>query len=352
MPIAITSWLRAYFALREQALETRGYTETITENETIIQTPRTVGNDVIAIAAVIDPYVRSIPIEEFGTLSCLRRWAEAVDDIWKIALVEPNREYAENDSFWHELAHISVYLHSQGTPLAPASEWNALLRELSTEHRNAGPKSDGPFKHFDVKSFDELYLAQFNYLREQRGADDKEPEAGMRGFKKPIPRATNADVVALADYWSSQFANAKKVFGYADVAQRWKLVLADVDALARKGPPTDVYPKNNGFWRELGEVAIRDLGRGRSADQRRHPSRFGQEQHHKPSAERGLWREERRRRARGHRRRCSARHRQHRELGRQGPVLGLWHAASRRRGARGALPRHAPESPRGEGELR
>ena len=37
MPIEITTWLRAYFALRERALETRGYTEFITETEEVFR---------------------------------------------------------------------------------------------------------------------------------------------------------------------------------------------------------------------------------------------------------------------------------------------------------------------------
>lgn len=256
MPIAITSWLRAFFALRERALETRGFTEVITEDEEVIQTPRTVGDDVIAIAAVIDPYIRALPLLQFGRLALANRWAEVVGDIEHLALVAPRSDYAENESFWSELPHACVYLHSQGSPMPSPSAWNALLDELGSDRRNAGPKTDGPFKHFDVTSFDELYSQQFNYLRELRGSDDKEPEAGMPGFKKPIPRSTNADVIALADYWSKQLSGAKKVFGYDGVVQRWKRALADVDGVARKGVPTAMYPKNNGFWRELGEVAI------------------------------------------------------------------------------------------------
>ena len=108
-------------------------------------------------------------------------------------------EYAENQSFWETLPHICVYLHGQGAELPPAEVWEALLDELGGELRNAGPKGDGPFKHFDVNGFDELYAAQFKYLRKLRGADDKDAEPGMVGARRPIPRSTNADVIALAD---------------------------------------------------------------------------------------------------------------------------------------------------------
>ena len=255
MSIAITSWLRAYFALRERTLETRGFTEVITEDDEVIRTPRAAGNDVIAIAAVINPRVRALPLE-FGALSVTNRWRELVRDLEDLALVAPTAEYPENESFWDTLLQVCVYLHSQGALMPTPFEWDALLFDLGSTIRNAGPKTDGPFKHFDVSSFDELYSAQFNYLREQRGANDKDPEPGMVGFKRSIPRSTNADVVALADYWTRQLDSVKKVFGHEGVAQRWKLALADVDALARKSAPSAIYPKNNAFWRQMSEVAI------------------------------------------------------------------------------------------------
>ena len=66
----------------------------------------------------------------------------------------------------------------------------------------------------------------------------------MVGLKRSIPRSTNADVVALAVYWTRQLDSVKKVFGHEGVAQRSKLALADVDALARKSAPSAIYPKN------------------------------------------------------------------------------------------------------------
>lgn len=149
MSIAITTWLRAYFALQQRALETRGFTEVITEDEEVIRTPKTVGDDVIAIASVIDPYVRAQP-ENFGVYAFGRRWQACIDDLEYNAPVSPRSEYAENQSFWETLPHICVYLHGQGAELPPAEVWEALLDELGGELRNAGPKGDGPFKHFDV----------------------------------------------------------------------------------------------------------------------------------------------------------------------------------------------------------
>ena len=232
----------------ELPLETHGFTEVITEDEEVIRTPKTVGDDVIAIASVIDPYVRAQP-DNFGVYAFARRWHACIYDLEYNALVSPQSEYAENQSFWETLPHICVYLHGQGAALPPAEVWEALLEELGSELRNAGPKGDNPFKHFDVNGFDELYTAQFNYLRQLRGADDKDAEPGMVGARRPIPRSTNADVIALADYWSKQLLSVKKVFGHEAIAARWKQSHVDVDA-ARKADPTAVFAKNNGFWRD------------------------------------------------------------------------------------------------------
>jgi hypothetical protein len=154
---------------------------------------------------------------------------------------------------------MCVYLHSQGAPLPAPDVFAGLIVHLNEpiERRNVGPKGDGPFKHFDgVKTFDDLFNAQFKYMRELRGEDELMPEPGMVGGKRHTPRTTNADVVALADYWTRQLASVKRVFGAAEVEQRWKAARAEVDATARPGDPNAVYPKNNGFWRDLQHTAI------------------------------------------------------------------------------------------------
>src|SRR5205823_2420868 len=111
-----------------------------------------------------------------------------------------------------------------------AEVWNGLFDHLGefAELRNVGPSGDGPFKHFDnVKTFDDLYNAQFKYLRELRGFDNLNPEPGMGGANDQIPRTTNGDVVLLADYWGRQLADVKEVFGHDGVVKKWKTVLAD-----------------------------------------------------------------------------------------------------------------------------
>ncbi len=258
MSIQITTWLRAFFALQASAMESRGFIEIDAGTDDVARWPRTSGHDVIAIAALIDPYVRELQLR-FGGHGLARRWRAVVDDLERHALAEPDLEYAENRTFWRTLPAVCVYLHSEGTPLPPIEVWHALQAALldATDLRNIGPKGDGPFKHFDnVKSFDDLYMQQYKYLRDARGSDELAPDAGMGGTTYKIPRTTNADVIALADYWSKQFADVKEVFGHASALQRWKRALVDVDGVARKGDPNALYPKNNAFWRDLKSTAI------------------------------------------------------------------------------------------------
>jgi len=258
MSIQINTWLRAYFALQSTAMESRGFVEINAGEDEAQRWPRTIGADVISIAALVDPIMRDQPLR-FGGHGLARRWRACVDDLEQHALVIPHAVYTENRSFWNTLPAVCVYLHSQGATLPPPVFWDAMIAQLAepTELRNVGPSGDGPFKHFDnVKTFDDLYNEQFKYMRQLRGVDEMQPESGMLGAKKNIPRTTNADVVLLADYWGKQLANVKKVFGHDSVEKRWRDAKADVDATARSGDPNAVYPKNNGFWRALQETAI------------------------------------------------------------------------------------------------
>lgn len=258
MSIQITTWLRAYFAIQSTTMESRGFVEVNAGEDDAARWPRTIGADVISIAAMVDPFVREQPLR-FGGHGLARRWRACIDDVERHALVVPHAVYAENRSFWNTLPAICVYLHSQGAALPPPMFWDALIAQLAEpfELRNVGPKGDGPFKHFDnVKTYDDLYNEQFKFLRTLRGVDSKDPEPGMGGANKPIPRTTNGDVVLLADYWNKQLGGVKKVFGHDAVEKRWKEALVDINAIARKADPNAVYPKNNGFWRVLMNTAI------------------------------------------------------------------------------------------------
>jgi len=238
-------------------MDSRGYVEVPIDDDEFIRWPRTTGSDVISIAAVLDASLRDQPLR-FGGHGIARRWRACADDLERHALIAPNTEYVENQSFWQTLQPVCVYLHAQNVPLPPPEIFEALFAELAepTELRNVGPKGDGPFQHFEnVKTFDDMYIAQFKYLRGLNGADDLNPDPGTKGPKRSIPRTTNRDVVLLTDYWTMQLAAVKRVSGRDAIDAAWKALRKDVD-LVRKADPYAVYPKNNAFWRTLQRTAI------------------------------------------------------------------------------------------------
>src|SRR5262249_50288483 len=155
--------------------------------------------------------------------------------------------YAGNRAFWSGIESAAVFLDDTNVVSPAPAVWDALIDQIGASAlRNVGPSGDGPFKHFDnVKTFDDLYLEQFKYLRDLRGADTMKPEAGGTGGERIIPRTTNADVVALADYWTKQLYTAPSVMGHDGTVTRWSAARADIDLIARKGEPNAVYPKNN-----------------------------------------------------------------------------------------------------------
>lgn len=247
--MTIHSWSDGYLATRYRAFETRGFVE-LDSGE---RWPRTNGEDVIAIAALFDRAIKA-----HGTPGLLSRWSAALGDIETDAVQSPHNTFFANRTFWSSLEGTAVFLDDRA--VAPPSEamWHALMTAIGAHApRNVGPSSDGPFKHFDnVKTFDDLYIEQFKFLRDLRGSDKLPAPAGMSGGERPIPRTTNADVIALADYWSKQLGAVKHVMGHDAVVKAWRIALADVDKLARTGDPKTVYPKNNELWRTLSTTAI------------------------------------------------------------------------------------------------
>ena len=251
--MTISTWLDGYLELRHRAFSDRGAIE-LSDGT---RWPRTTGEQVAAIAAVFTPAIRANAWPRI-----VNQWRVTLADIQRDALDDLPSTYVGNRTFWAALEAVAVYLDNLALRPPTSRAWLALFAILDASDdsagvRNAGPSGDGPFKHFDgVQTFDDLYSAQFKYLRDLRGFDQMKPDGGAIGVERTIPRTTNADVVALADYWTTQLGDVKRVMGTDGVTATWRAATTDVEQLARRGDPTAVYTKNNAFWRALSTTAI------------------------------------------------------------------------------------------------
>jgi hypothetical protein len=252
MPDSIQTWSDGYLAIRQRATELRGLQEA-GEGDNVTSWPRTTNGDVIDIAAVLAPSLKARPIE-FANEGAGRIWRELVHNIETIALLEdPVREYQRDREFWDVIEDLCTYLDEFPVP----ELWSSLGEQLGKRGaRNAGPKEDGPFAHFDAKTYDDLWRAQRDYLSQKHGFDQPPPppEMGMPGLK--IPRSTNSEILQLATYWTNELAKAKQVMGYKAAVDKWHGALADVEKYAKTAKPDDVYPKNNEFWHISNDVSI------------------------------------------------------------------------------------------------
>jgi hypothetical protein len=246
MTFHIDNWLDGLLALRTRLLETRGYYEPTPGT----RVPLATATEAVTIATIFHQ-----PIQDHGTLQLVQRWLAVLTDLEHDVTDAPDEVYADNRAFWSTLEAVAVYLDSEDVPPADDGVWLAALDYLGL--RNAGPSGDGPIAHFDnIQSYDDLYLAQYRYLCDKRGSDTLAPPSGFTGSTEPIPRTLNSDVLQLAAYWTNALLTTKHEMGFAGTLKRWDSTLEDVARYAQGGGPTDVYPKNNEFWRNLQRVAI------------------------------------------------------------------------------------------------
>ncbi|HTR50268.1 MAG TPA: hypothetical protein VMJ10_06140 [Kofleriaceae bacterium] len=245
MTLSFRTWTEGLDALRERAEEVRGLTE-----KDGAAWPNTTNGDVITIASVIDPSLQA----RFRSSELGQRWEAVRDDAWRASIAPHKATYAKNREFWSAVAEVCEYLDEVPVP----DLWGVLADHLGdAELRNAGPSQDGAIARFDgIKTYDDMWNAQRKFLADKRGSDKLPPPAGMGGSDMSIPRSTNADVLQIATYWTTQLANAKQVLGYKTAVDKWHAAIADVDLLAKSGKPDDVYAKNNEFWRTSFEVAV------------------------------------------------------------------------------------------------
>ncbi|HEX7841480.1 MAG TPA: hypothetical protein VF469_28600 [Kofleriaceae bacterium] len=225
--------------------------------------PRTHGWDVLAIAAVVDPVVRTLPMEP-GSFGIERRWRYCATDIADLALDRPNEEYPQNRAFWATLAATLAYLASIDAPV-PHDLWRALLAEMASPGEWRDLDSDD-YLSLSADSYEELWQAQKAALSQLRGVDVRESSSDTSDLRM-IPRTTHRDVLQLANFWTLALIKAERkrpalgpdaldTLGLDGVRRRWNAVLADVDAHAMSGDPRDVYPRNHEFWSATAAVSV------------------------------------------------------------------------------------------------
>jgi hypothetical protein len=252
--IPIRGWNDGYSALKRHLERVRGAVESDICGGDWERWPRTTGGDVLVIASFLAlPFEHSV--QRHNTLGAGNRWLACLDDMFRWAVANPEGEYRENRRFWGEVLRVCVHLSQQDAPLPPQAVWDELLQDLSCTHRNGVPK-EVPFGPFaGIGSYKDLYVAQVLSLQRSRGMDRMEPEAGMTGGTKNIPRSTNDDVKQLVAFWSRQLDSVQKIIGHEAVADRWSATVREVEQLTKDANPTAVYPKNNAFWRALNTVS-------------------------------------------------------------------------------------------------
>jgi len=226
--------------------------------------PRTRGSDVLAIAAVVDPVVRAVPMAP-GSFGIGRRWWHCASDLADLALARPTHEYAQNHAFWPTLAATLAHLASIDAPV-PHDLWRALLAEIASSDTSHDLTSED-YLHLAADSYEKLWRIQKATLFELRGIDVHDPSATATSPRRIVPRTTNADILQLAMFWTMALIKVEsrrralahdvvETLGFDGIKRRWDAVLADVETYARTGDPRDAYPKNHEFWRTTAAVSV------------------------------------------------------------------------------------------------
>jgi hypothetical protein len=245
----VDNWTQAYLELKARAESARG-TVAIDDGASSVRWPCTTGADVIAIAALFYGYVNAIEPEVAGGVAVARRWRETMTSVERSALAAPDDVFVDNHVFWMTLASLCVFLESVNAALPERGPWKALLAQIG-QPALAPPRDHGPFGQFDkIATYRDVYAAQLEFLLAKRGFDVLESPAdhlfGYEGMK--IPRATNADAIALASYWTNVLA---KGTAYDGAAKRWEVIADIVERDAKAGKPDDIYAHNSELFREL-----------------------------------------------------------------------------------------------------
>lgn len=250
--ISLQSWPELYQALRTKAEASRG-TVTLTDNGAPSATfPHTTTRDVYAIALVFDA-----AIEAHATRAIVARWFTE-SNLLGGESEDSTEPYIGNRSFWGTLAAVADELDRVHAPLPALSLIDNAVRTLdsvvpreTSQIRNTSNAQLDPklVMVFVEPSWKAMALRQFEFFRGLRGE-----VPGANPLVPMVPTTCNADVLALADYWSDQLARVgdRAVDTYHRLLYScWHEALQCVRRDARHATPHELYARNSEFWTAL-----------------------------------------------------------------------------------------------------
>jgi hypothetical protein len=247
-PFAIQSWADVYQMLRAKAEASRGTVTVAPNGVPSAAWPHTTARDAFAIALVFDA-----AIDDRASGAVLARWI-VESDLLAGEPEDSTEPYLGNRSFWETLAAATVELDRAHTPLPALSLIDDAMRELETvrpaaarERRNA--PGTMLVTVFAEPSWRAMALRQIEFFRALRGdAPSSEP------FTPSVPATSNADVVALAGYWSDQLTrlggSASDTF-HRLLYSCWRDVVHRVLRESKHAPAHEPCVHNQDFWTSL-----------------------------------------------------------------------------------------------------
>jgi hypothetical protein len=245
---AVQSWSDVYQRLHAKAETGRGTTTLISGGAPSVTYPLTTVREAFAIALVFDAAVH-----DHSSRVLVARW------VGESALLAGEPEdstdtYVGNRSLWDTLAAAAVELDRVHAPLPALSLIDDALRELEVTRPLRAQAARDPAETMLVTVLSEpswkaMALRQLEFFRALRG----ETHRG-NPFVPAVPATCNADVLALADYWTDQLARVGAHAGdtyHRLVYSCWREVLHRVMRYAKHGPAHDTYVHNTEFWSAL-----------------------------------------------------------------------------------------------------
>ena len=246
----VHSWSDVYQLLRAKAEATRGTVTHTADGAASATVPRTTAADAFAIALVFDEAV-----SEHASGQIVARW------IWESDLLAAEPEHSEhiydgNRSLWATLESAAVELDRVRAELPARSILEEALRKLAAE-RSGSSRGTAPAPRpaatgtamlvtvFSEPTWKAMAVRQLEFFRALRG----EIRDGGR-FLPAVPCTRNADIVALADYWSEQLARVGDTA--SDTYHRllysaWREVVQRA-MRAKRAPAHETFAHNFEFW--------------------------------------------------------------------------------------------------------